>query len=263
MVGPSGANVGEISVKFHLRPHENEVRSTPGRRRWSAVHGRAVHRSDTCERSCSCRGRCQRGGRARFEKQFQVETYAKPEDLFAENIDAIVVATPNRLHEQNVLAAFEQGLDVLVNKSLAHSLESAERIAEAASQTDAICMVGFHDQFRGLVRELRSLLADDHFGKITHVQANHVRRRGIPRKGYWMTSQEFAGGGALMDVGVHVIQILFTLFGTTDIREIMATTRRGWVIEMTIRISTCMEARKCSMSKIRFRRSCGLRVIGL
>ncbi|WP_394338052.1 Gfo/Idh/MocA family protein, partial [Halorubrum lacusprofundi] len=87
-------------------------------------------------------------------------------------------------------------LDVLWEKPLAHTVESAERIAEAARDAEGFCMIGFNNRFAEPVQVLKGYQEEGRFGETTHVEANYVRRRGVPGRGSWFTSEAVAGGGA-------------------------------------------------------------------
>jgi len=74
--------------------------------------------------------------RDRFAQEFGAQTYETHDELVVDDaVDAVIVTTPNRFHEPIAVAALEAGLDILVEKPLAHTLESAERIAEAAAKS--------------------------------------------------------------------------------------------------------------------------------
>jgi predicted dehydrogenase len=162
--------------------------------------------------------------RESFADEFGVETYADRADLFS-HVDAAIVTTPNRFHEDYAVAALEAGVDVLLEKPLAHSLESAERIADAARESDALCMVGFNNRFSNPVEVLKHDLRTGRFGDVTHVEANYVRRRGIPGRGSWFTSKDVAGGGALIDIGVHAIDLALYFLDFPEVVEVSGTTR--------------------------------------
>ena len=163
--------------------------------------------------------------RARFAEKYGVESFENYEDLYAADVDAVVVTTPNKFHEEYAVAALRSGLDVLLEKPLAHSLESAERIAEAARNATGFCMVGFHNRFRNPVEVLKAYQTEGRFGKTRHVEANFVRRRGIPGRGSWFTNAEIAGGGALIDIGVHAIDLALHFHDFPAVQEVAGTIR--------------------------------------
>lgn len=162
--------------------------------------------------------------RGRFEDKFDVPTFEDHHDLF-ERVDAVVVTTPNKFHEQYAVDALEAGLDVLLEKPLAHSIESAERIADAAHDADGFCMVGFHSRFHDQVEIIKDHQTTGRFGDVTHVEANYVRQRGIPGRGSWFTAESVAGGGALIDIGVHALDLALHFLDFPEVVEVSGTTR--------------------------------------
>ncbi|HET7323797.1 MAG TPA: Gfo/Idh/MocA family oxidoreductase [Halococcus sp.] len=165
--------------------------------------------------------------RTRFADTYATSAYEDVEEMFAE-ADAAVVATPNRFHEQYAVAALEAGLDVLLEKPVAHSLESAEQIAAAAEKSDGFVMTGFKNRFANPVSILKSFQREGRFGTARHVEANYIRRRGIPGRGSWFTSQTASGGGSLIDIGVHAIDLALYFLDFPEVVEVSATTRSGF-----------------------------------
>ncbi|ADQ66735.1 dehydrogenase [Halogeometricum borinquense DSM 11551] len=162
--------------------------------------------------------------RKRFTEEYDVETFEEKDALF-DTVDAVIITTPNRFHEEYAVAALEAGLDVLLEKPLAHSLESAERIAAAAADAEGICMVGFNNRFGNPVKVLKNYQAEGRFGEMKHVEANYVRRRGIPGRGSWFTSKDVAGGGSVIDIGVHAIDLALYFLDFPAVEEVSAVTR--------------------------------------
>ncbi|SEO69674.1 Predicted dehydrogenase [Halogranum amylolyticum] len=162
--------------------------------------------------------------RERFEREFGVTAYDDATDLY-EVADAVIVTTPNRFHEEYAVSALEAGLDVLLEKPLAHSLESAERIVEADADADGFCMVGFNNRFSNPVEIIKHYQRQDRFGDVDHVEANYVRRRGVPGRGSWFTNKEVAGGGALIDIGVHAVDLALYFLDYPEVVEVSGVTR--------------------------------------
>jgi predicted dehydrogenase len=162
--------------------------------------------------------------RGRFETNYGVPTFKDVETLF-DAVDAVIVTTPNRFHEQYAVAALDADCHVLVEKPLAHTVESAERIAAATERADPVCMVGFHNRFANPVQVLAAYVEAGRFGDVTHVEVDYVRRRGIPGLGTWFTDRATAGGGAVLDIGAHGIDLALYLLGFPDLREVTGVTR--------------------------------------
>jgi predicted dehydrogenase len=165
--------------------------------------------------------------RDRFREKFDVPAYEEATALF-EACDAALVTTPNRFHEEYATSALSAGLDVLVEKPLAHTVESAERIADAARDAEGFCMVGFNNRFAEPVRVIKHYQDEGRFGETTHVEAEYVRRRGVPGRGSWFTSAEVAGGGALVDIGVHAIDLALHFLDHPEVVEVTGETRSAF-----------------------------------
>ena len=166
------------------------------------------------------------GQRTRFADEFGARTYETHEGLLEDDaVDAVVVTTPNRFHEPITIDALEAGRHVLVEKPLAHTVESAERIARTGARADGVCMVGFHNRHAASMAMFEEHHARGRFGEITHVEANYVRRRGVPGPGSWFTDTELAGGGALLDIGVHALDLALYALDFPEITEVTGATR--------------------------------------
>jgi predicted dehydrogenase len=163
--------------------------------------------------------------RQRFASAYDCAEYDDATRLVAD-ADAIIVTTPNRFHEPYAVTALDADTHVLVEKPLAHDLASAERIAESARASDALCMVGFNNRFRKPVEVLTEYARQGQFGDLTHVDANYLRRRGIPGRGSWFTSKDVAGGGALVDIGVHAIDLALHFLDFPEVVEVSSVTRQ-------------------------------------
>jgi predicted dehydrogenase len=167
--------------------------------------------------------------REEFAEEFAVPTYEEHTELLAEEtLDAIVITTPNRYHEPAAVAALESGVNVLVEKPLAHSLESAKRIAAAARQSSAFCMIGFHSRFSPAATATRAYRDAGRLGEISHVEATYIRRRGIPTPGSWFTNGELSGGGSLIDVGVHVVDLAMYVLDFPEVAEVTGVARTNF-----------------------------------
>lgn len=144
--------------------------------------------------------------RTAFADAFEVPVHADYEALYEEEeIDAVAIATPNTFHAPAAIAAFERDIAVLVEKPLADDINAARDVANAARESDAIGMVGFQNRFSASLEMLEAYRDAGALGEIVHVEAEYVRRRGIPNVDSWFTDASMAGGGALIDIGVHTI----------------------------------------------------------
>lgn len=86
-------------------------------------------------------------------------------------------------------------------------------------------MVGFNNRFSAAATVIAAYVANGRFGELTHVEANYIRRRGIPDHGSWFTKRTVAGGGALIDIGVHAIDLALYFLGYPEPEEVLGIVR--------------------------------------
>lgn len=152
---------------------------------------------------------------ARFE---DYETMVADMDL-----DVVVVAVPNALHADCVIAALDADQSVLVEKPLAHTLESGERIAAAEAASDGEVMVGLMKAFDPGIEMVGESIDRGDFGSIYEVNVEYVRQRGIPQIGSWFTRKSVSGGGAVVDIGPHMLHLALSVLGFPEIETVSAT----------------------------------------
>lgn len=140
--------------------------------------------------------------------------YDDIEDLLAhEELDVLLVATPNHLHESHVLAGLAAKLHVLVEKPLALSSANAQKIARAVEKQDRVVMVGMTHRYRPDVQAVRSFVQAGELGDIESVRSSwHLSRPARAPLG-WRQRRNEAGGGAMLDLGLTMLDLCFWLSG--------------------------------------------------
>lgn len=128
-------------------------------------------------------------------------------------IAAVAIAVPNDLHCACAVAALSAGKHVLLEKPMAMSAQECDRINGAAAAAGRVLQVGFVCRGAPAVRTVRHFIDAGRFGRIHHVKASIYRRRGIPGLGGWFTTKARSGGGPLIDLGVHVLDLALHLTG--------------------------------------------------
>jgi predicted dehydrogenase len=125
--------------------------------------------------------------------------------LELEQLDAVIVATPNHLHEPHVLAALRANLHVLCGRPLALSVRGVERILSAAEKADRIIQVDNHNRFRADTQTLDRFLHGGELGKLVAVRAGSYQlKRAL---GEWRYRRAEAGGGAFMELGYPLLDL--------------------------------------------------------
>jgi predicted dehydrogenase len=133
--------------------------------------------------------------------------------LARRDIRAVVIAVPNALHKPMAIAALRAGKDVLLEKPMAMNVAECDDIIAVMRETGAIVQLGFVTRFAPAVEAALPFIAAGRLGTVYHVKAAMYRRRGIPGLGRWFTTQAQSGGGALIDLGVHMIDLALHLTG--------------------------------------------------
>ena len=128
-------------------------------------------------------------------------------------IDAVTVATPNALHAPVAIAAFEAGKHVMCEKPIATNAEEGKAMVEAAKKSGKIFMMGFNNRFRGDTQLLKKCVESGELGDIYYAKTGWLRRKGAPNVGGWFTTKALSGGGPLIDLGVHVLDLTLWLMG--------------------------------------------------
>jgi predicted dehydrogenase len=131
----------------------------------------------------------------------------------ASDIDAVVISTPPPTHEPLALAALNAGKHVLVEKPMAASAEACQRMIEAARTAGRILAVGFNHRYFKATKLVRDFVRSGALGRLTHVRA-YAGHMGLAEfKAPWMHDRQIMGGGALMDNGIHVLDLVRYVMG--------------------------------------------------
>jgi predicted dehydrogenase len=132
-------------------------------------------------------------------------------------IDAVSVCVPNYLHAEIAVAALEAGKHVLCEKPLADTLANARRIADAAESATARgqkFLLGMNNRFNGGTQAIKKFVDAGTLGNVYYAKCGWIRRNGIPGLGGWFTTKEKSGGGPLIDIGVHALDLCLYLMGS-------------------------------------------------
>lgn len=148
---------------------------------------------------------------AAFAKEFGIpRRYDTVEAMLNDgNVDALVISTPNYLHASQTIAALNAGVHVMVEKPMSMNAQEAEQMCEAADKSGAVLMVAHCWRFHPEVQWLREQSAK--LGKIIRTKAYSVHVHWGPSG--WFTQKQFAGGGAMADMGVHALDTTRFLLG--------------------------------------------------
>ena len=128
-------------------------------------------------------------------------------------IDAVSVCTPNLMHKTITIDALKAGKHVLCEKPAARIYSEALEMQKVQHETGKILNIGVVNRFKVQVQEARRLIQSGELGEVYHVFINFREHRSIPGIGGAFTTKAIAGGGALIDWGVHRIDIVMYCMG--------------------------------------------------
>jgi predicted dehydrogenase len=155
--------------------------------------------------------------------------------------EGVVVATPNPLHEEVAIASLERGIPALVEKPIAHTIESAAAIRAAEKSTGVPVLVGHHRRHNPLMRTARAFIEQGALGKLVSVAAINLRRK--PDGYYNVAWKREPGGGPLLINAIHDLDCLRALAG--EIESVMAYSgnhARGFNVEDSAAIAIRFES---------------------
>ncbi|WP_223068523.1 Gfo/Idh/MocA family protein [Paenibacillus caui] len=153
------------------------------------------------------------------------KVYTDYRELLADSvIDAVSICTWNNTHAEISIAALHAGKHVLVEKPLCKTVEDALRVQEAVKATGKILQVGFVRRYDPNAQMLRGFADAGEFGEFYYAKASYIRRHGNP--GGWFSDIERSGGGPLIDLGVHVIDLCWYMMGRPKVKSVSGNTYR-------------------------------------
>lgn len=144
--------------------------------------------------------------------------------------DAVIISSPVQYHEEMCLAAIEAGCHVLCEKPLSNTVASCRRILAAAQEKSLRLAVGFNHRYYPSVQFLTKCIDDGLIGKVDHLRVfgGHDGLHNFRQE--WMYKSAISGGGAMMDVGIHMTDLVN--FIASDVVEVTAiATNQIWGIE--------------------------------
>ncbi|MEJ8303680.1 Gfo/Idh/MocA family oxidoreductase [Saccharibacillus sacchari] len=134
-----------------------------------------------------------------------------------ERPDIVSVVTPNFLHAEITEYALLHGVNVHCEKPLSIHAEEAKRVVAAKNRSGKQVMIGLNNRFTNEAVYLKKWIDDGKLGDIYSAKAGWVRRSGIPGSGTWFTDRARSGGGVLIDLGSHYIDLALYLMGMPQV----------------------------------------------
>jgi len=144
-----------------------------------------------------------------------VKTYPNYNDLLNEDLDVLFVSLPNYLAPDATIAGLNKGLHVFCEKPPGRTVEDVERVI-AVSESQAFCKLkyGFNHRYHDSFRQAVCLVESGALGKLINLKGVYGKSKIISFDSDWRTKREYAGGGILLDQGIHMLDMMRSLAGT-------------------------------------------------
>lgn len=161
------------------------------------------------------------------------KVHRSDEDLLDDpELDAVLLCTPNHLHEEQAVTALQAGKHVLVERPLAFTAKGAERVVKAAEKADRALMVALNTRFRSDVLAIRPFIRTGELGQIFFVRAGWFHRKVRVKRPTWRHKRDTSGGGALMDLGVQALDLCLWMMDYPEIERVSAYAHPGEAMEV-------------------------------
>jgi predicted dehydrogenase len=148
-----------------------------------------------------------------------VRYYSNYKQLLKEPLDVIFVSLPNYLAADVTIACLESGLHVFCEKPPGRNLSDIKRVIEVEKKhPEKLLKYGFNHRYHDSVRKAIDLIGSGDYGKIINVRGMYGKSKIIPFSGGWRAEREYAGGGILLDQGIHMVDLIRLFLG--DIVEV-------------------------------------------
>ncbi|MGB2991428.1 MAG: Gfo/Idh/MocA family oxidoreductase [Paenisporosarcina sp.] len=140
-----------------------------------------------------------------------------------ESIDVVHVLTPNISHAEISIASMEAGKHVMCEKPMAKTSEEAKLMVETAERTGKKLTIGYNNRFRPDSQYLHNVCKQGDLGEVYYARAHAIRRRAVPTWGVFL-DEEKQGGGPLIDIGTHALDLTLWMMDNYKPKSVMGST---------------------------------------
>ena len=156
-----------------------------------------------------------------------VRAVASVDDIGPGEADLAVVAVPNHLHATIAAQVLRAGINAFVEKPVCLTAAEADQLAAAERESAAMLLAGSAARYRADTRALSRVVGE--LGDLRHADISWKRSRGIPRPGGWFTDRHRSGGGALVDLGWHLLDVVSPLLGDAGFAQVIGVTSDDFI----------------------------------
>ncbi|OIJ22269.1 oxidoreductase [Anaerobacillus alkalidiazotrophicus] len=188
-------------------------------------HMPSLAKLETVEMVAFCDKELQRAEEAAIKYGTEdAKVYEDYQELLKDKaIDVIHVCTPNSSHCEISIASLEAGKHVMCEKPMAKTAEEARKMIEAAKRTGKKLTIGYQNRFRPDSQYLHKVTSSGDLGEVYYAKAHAIRRRAVPTWGVFL-DEEKQGGGPLIDIGTHALDLTLWMMNNYKPKVVMGST---------------------------------------
>lgn len=167
---------------------------------------------------------CDQSFSAPYPDEGGVTVFSDYRDLLGEELDALFVCLPNNVAAEVTIAGLERGLHVFCEKPPGRDVADIRRVREAEAAAEGLVLkYGFNHRYHYSVRDALEIVRSGELGEVINVRGVYGKSRVIPFSGGWRAERQFAGGGILLDQGIHMVDLMRLFCGDfTEVKSFVS-----------------------------------------
>lgn len=184
---------------------------------------------------------------------FQIpREYTEAEALLADKeIDAVSICLPTHLHLPIALAALKAGKHVVCEQPPAMTAKEAKQLSATAARRKKVLLYSFQRRFGPAEQAAAQTITKGYAGDVFHARVQWMRTRGVPIGTGWFTDKSKSGGGAMIDIGLHMLDLAWHLLGQPQPLGVYAVSYRKFANTLPERVK--MDVDDSTFALIRFK----------
>lgn len=189
------------------------------------------------------------------KKEFNIsKAYLDAQEMLdKEKLDLVSIAVPNKFHKPITIAALKAKCHVLCEKPMAMNAAEAEEMIAAAEKYKRRLAINFSFRFTPQSQTMKQMVDDGELGNIYFARSIWHRRRGMPGFGGWFGTRELSGGGPLIDLGVHRLDLALWLMGYPEPAWLIGSTYNPIASEKAKNAGKCFDVEDFACAMIKFK----------
>jgi predicted dehydrogenase len=152
---------------------------------------------------------CDKNFSSNGEMDDSVKFFSNHKDLLAEKLDVLFVCLPNYMAAEVTVAGLNDGLHVFCEKPPGRDIADIKKVIEAESKNkNLVLKYGFNHRYHGSVKEALRVIQSKELGEVVHLRGVYGKSRMVPFSRGWRSERKYAGGGILLDQGIHMVDLI-------------------------------------------------------